>query len=115
MRSRFAGFVLKRAGYLLQSWHPKTRPSRVSLDDTRWLDLKIVSTDAGQAQDDGGMVEFRAAFIAAGECRVLHEKSRFEKIGAHWFYLDGICDIEKPGRNDLCPCGSGRKYKRCCG
>ena len=20
----------------------------------------------------------------------------------------------KPGRNDLCPCGSGRKYKRCC-
>jgi uncharacterized protein len=21
----------------------------------------------------------------------------------------------KPGRNDLCPCGSGRKYKRCCG
>lgn len=22
---------------------------------------------------------------------------------------------EKPGRNDACPCGSGRKYKRCCG
>ncbi|MCI0512325.1 SEC-C domain-containing protein [candidate division KSB1 bacterium] len=21
----------------------------------------------------------------------------------------------KPGRNDLCPCGSGLKYKRCCG
>ena len=20
-----------------------------------------------------------------------------------------------PGRNDPCPCGSGRKYKRCCG
>ncbi|HXH25755.1 MAG TPA: SEC-C metal-binding domain-containing protein [Vicinamibacterales bacterium] len=20
----------------------------------------------------------------------------------------------KTGRNDLCPCGSGRKYKRCC-
>jgi uncharacterized protein YecA (UPF0149 family) len=20
----------------------------------------------------------------------------------------------KVGRNDLCPCGSGRKYKRCC-
>jgi uncharacterized protein YecA (UPF0149 family) len=19
------------------------------------------------------------------------------------------------GRNDLCPCGSGKKYKRCCG
>lgn len=21
---------------------------------------------------------------------------------------------EKIGRNDLCPCGSGKKYKRCC-
>jgi uncharacterized protein len=23
--------------------------------------------------------------------------------------------MRKPGRNDQCPCGSGRKYKRCCG
>ena len=22
---------------------------------------------------------------------------------------------EKVGRNDLCPCGSGKKYKQCCG
>ena len=22
---------------------------------------------------------------------------------------------DKVGRNDLCPCGSGRKYKQCCG
>lgn len=24
-------------------------------------------------------------------------------------------DDDKPGRNDLCPCGSGNKYKKCCG
>lgn len=23
--------------------------------------------------------------------------------------------VAKPGRNDPCPCGSGRKYKKCCG
>ena len=23
-------------------------------------------------------------------------------------------DKEPPGRNDPCPCGSGRKYKQCC-
>jgi uncharacterized protein YecA (UPF0149 family) len=23
--------------------------------------------------------------------------------------------IEKPGRNDMCPCGSGKKFKRCHG
>jgi uncharacterized protein YecA (UPF0149 family) len=22
---------------------------------------------------------------------------------------------EQPGRNDPCPCGSGKKYKKCCG
>ena len=22
---------------------------------------------------------------------------------------------QKPGRNDPCPCGSGKKYKKCCG
>jgi uncharacterized protein YchJ len=22
--------------------------------------------------------------------------------------------LEKLGRNDLCPCGSGRRFKRCC-
>jgi uncharacterized protein YchJ len=22
---------------------------------------------------------------------------------------------QQPGRNDPCPCGSGRKYKKCCG
>ena len=23
--------------------------------------------------------------------------------------------VPEPGRNDPCPCGSGRKFKRCCG
>lgn len=27
----------------------------------------------------------------------------------------GIRGADEPGRNDPCPCGSGRKYKRCCG
>jgi preprotein translocase subunit SecA len=22
---------------------------------------------------------------------------------------------KKPGRNDPCPCGGGKKYKKCCG
>ena len=23
--------------------------------------------------------------------------------------------VQKIGRNELCPCGSGKKYKQCCG
>jgi preprotein translocase subunit SecA len=26
-----------------------------------------------------------------------------------------VSDISKIGRNDPCPCGSGKKYKKCCG
>lgn len=26
-----------------------------------------------------------------------------------------IVSTDKPGRNEPCPCGSGKKYKRCCG
>ncbi|HEX8157468.1 MAG TPA: SEC-C metal-binding domain-containing protein [Solirubrobacteraceae bacterium] len=29
--------------------------------------------------------------------------------------LSGTTAAAEPGRNDPCPCGSGRKYKRCCG
>lgn len=26
-----------------------------------------------------------------------------------------VRNLDKVGRNDLCPCGSGKKYKKCCG
>jgi len=31
------------------------------------------------------------------------------------FLQQGKVNDDKPGRNDLCPCGSGKKYKKCCG
>ena len=36
----------------------------------------------------------------------LHEGPAAQPIKRH---------LEKIGRNDLCPCGSGKKYKKCCG
>jgi len=29
--------------------------------------------------------------------------------------VDPLSANEGPGRNDPCPCGSGKKYKKCCG
>jgi len=115
MRSRYSAYVLGNSEYLRRSWHPATRPSRVRIDDTRWLSLTVESTEQGGVEDVSGKVSFTAAFMDKGECRLLHETSRFEKIDGHWYYLDGDCRIEKPGRNDPCPCGSGKKLKRCCG
>lgn len=32
-----------------------------------------------------------------------------------WKKPDPVCVVQKPGRNDPCPCKSGKKYKKCCG
>ncbi|MEH6611236.1 MAG: YchJ family protein [Halioglobus sp.] len=90
MRSRYSGFVVKNEAYLLLTWHPDTRPSRVRLDDKQqWLGLRIKGVEAGQAQDTEGKVEFVARFKVNGRGHRLHEVSRFEKIDGRWFYLDG--------------------------
>ena len=52
-----------------------------------------------------------------------HEVSLFRKIDGTWLYSGGKevgpaqfkRDAPKKGRNELCPCGSGKKYKKCCG
>lgn len=46
----------------------------------------------------------------------LIDKIYFEKQGIPYHHplLDGIPRKMKIGRNDSCPCGSGKKYKKCC-
>ena len=90
MRSRYTGFVLAREDYLLQTWHPDTRPSRVRLDDRqRWLGLRVMATEGGGESDTTGTVEFVARFKVDGKGHRLHELSRFEKIEGRWYYRDG--------------------------
>lgn len=90
MRSRYSAFVRADQAYLLATWHPETRPSRVRFDEQqRWLGLKVRSTQAGDASDLTGEVEFVARFKIAGKGYRLHERSRFAKIDGRWFYLDG--------------------------
>ena len=51
---------------------------------------------------------------------IKHEISEFHLIDNKWYYVDGKKPaIQEPttakiGRNDSCPCGSGKKYKKCC-
>jgi len=108
MRSRYTAYVLGLQDYLHQSWHPDTRPSRVSPTDTDWLGLTIIHAGSD-------CVEFIAGFREHGNIMALHEISRFAKLGEHWRYVDGQCDVSPAGRNTPCPCGSGLKTKRCCG
>ena len=90
MRSRYTAFVLGEAAYLLATWHPDTRPSRVRLDERqRWLGLQVRATTAGGEDDTTGTVEFVARFKIDGRGTRLHEVSRFERVEGKWYYLDG--------------------------
>ncbi|MFF8231728.1 YchJ family protein [Streptomyces caelestis] len=86
MRSRYSAFVKGDAGYLLRTWHPRTRPGTLELDPrTRWAGLEILDTSDGSAFHSGGTVEFRASYRGGS----LHERSRFERVDGAWVYVDG--------------------------
>ena len=115
MRSRFSAFALGNADYVKKSWHRSTRPATLSLDEgERWVGLSVI--DATQNGDQGS-VHFKAISRDSEGFSVLEETSRFVQENGHWFYVDGIPQVFplKPGRNDPCPCGSGNKFKKCCG
>ena len=93
MRSRYSAFVLSLTPYLLASWHPSTRPAELDLSReerfVKWLALDVLSTQAGSASDDAGVVEFVARYKVNGRAQRLHEVSRFRKEDGRWFYVDG--------------------------
>ena len=129
MRSRYSAYVVGAIDYLGDTLHPSHRSdwdrdaTRRWAEDAEWLGLEILDSEAGQSGDETGVVEFAANFKENGELRRHHERSRFSRVGGRWYYVDG--DVPKPrtqrhdgpkvGRNDPCPCGSGKKYKKCCG
>ncbi|MCM6775756.1 YchJ family metal-binding protein [Nocardia sp. CDC159] len=93
MRSRYTAFAVGDTKYLLDSWHPRTRPRRLELDSgQRWVLLEILDTTRGGPFDDTGEVEFRAHYRTGRERGILHERSRFARIRGAWRYVDG--DIE---------------------
>lgn len=120
MRSRYTAYVRKNASYLIATWHPNCQSEalRESLQEgfetTHWLGLRVIDQQKGRDEEEG-FVEFAARFTETGQehLHLIHERSRFLRLKDRWYYVDGI----KPqtGRNDTCPCGSGKKYKKCCG
>ena len=92
MRSRFSAFAVGDTDYLLDTWHPSTRPASLDLDDdTRWIRLDIVSRTAGGPFDERGEVAFEARFRSrtSAERGVLREHSRFLRESGRWYYVDG--------------------------
>ncbi|HEX3766434.1 MAG TPA: YchJ family metal-binding protein [Kofleriaceae bacterium] len=127
MRSRYTAYVRGAIDYLIDTHDPSTRASvdRAGIADwschTEWLGLEIVDAVRGGEHDDEGVVEFIARGQTRGAPFVLRERSRFRRRDGVWYYVEGT-HLREParapataGRNDPCPCGSGKKYKRCHG
>jgi SEC-C motif-containing protein len=129
MRSRYTAYVLANIDHVVATHDPATRDtvdraaSEAWAKQSTWLGLDIVATEAGGADDTTGMVEFVAKFSLAGRVQQHHERSRFRKEDGRWYYVDGDIQKARPvereapkvGRNEPCPCGSGKKFKKCHG
>jgi SEC-C motif-containing protein len=129
MRSRYTAYVRGAIDHVEATHHPRTvstfdRPAATAwARGAEWLGLTVVSTAGGGPSDDTGEVEFIARYRQEGSALSHHERARFEKVGGKWFFVDGqmvggktvVRDQPKVGRNDPCPCGSGKKYKKCHG
>ena len=123
MRSRYVAYTQRNDDYILKTWHESTRPEDEKPTDShaRWIGLTILRTEGGLENDSEGLVEFRARCRIKEQAGGIDEASQSIKENGKWYYVDGsaIQPIRsrenKVGRNDPCPCGSGKKYKKCCG
>lgn len=90
MRSRYTAFSVGDSAHLARSWHPRTRPDEIGVDDgTEWTGLVI--EDAVE-EEDGATVTFRAGWRHGRERGELRERSRFARRGGRWVYVDGDVD-----------------------
>lgn len=126
MRSRYTAYTKVATDYLFETTHPQHRQgydhdgTRTWAENAAWLGLEIVSSKGGE-DDTAGEVEFIARFSENGVETEHHELGKFKKLENRWYFTEGKMVGAKPlvstkiGRNEPCPCGSGNKYKKCCG
>ena len=129
MRARYSAYQTGDIAFLGESLHPDFRfdwdeaATRRWSEQAVWHGLEIIASDLGGPDDDTGMVEFVASYTEKDQLKRHHERSLFRKEGDTWYYVEGKMpkpktvkrETPKVGRNDPCPCGSGKKYKKCCG
>lgn len=90
MRSRYSAFACGLTQYLIDTWHPSTRPPRLELDPhASYLRLIIDAHDGGGPFDAAGTVTFTAVGRDASGRFEQHETSRFVREHRVWYYLDG--------------------------
>lgn len=124
MRARFTAHVVHDTLFLHRTYRPTAKEKFVA--DPRpptleWKRLVVHAHETG-AKPDTAYVAFTAYGAEGGVEQVLEEKAEFVRENGEWIYTRAVREgpvpykaaTPKPGRNDPCPCGSGKKYKQCC-
>ncbi|WP_114765322.1 YchJ family protein [Vibrio rhodolitus] len=131
MRARYSAHVLGLVDFVVATYHPScdAEQQREEIADSvnsDWSHLEVTESDYSPDNDEG-FVTFKAYFNEEQKQYCLEERSRFIREQGLWFYIDGefLPAIDerlsqpvqslKIGRNDPCICGSGKKFKKCCG
>ncbi|HTB63955.1 MAG TPA: YchJ family protein [Opitutales bacterium] len=129
MRSRYSAYVQHAYAHLGSTLSAEQRKD-YSADDAKrwaesseWLGLTINRTEQGGPADTAGLVEFTARYKVEGKEQEHHEVALFSREEGKWVYAGAATspgktvrrEAPKLGRNDPCSCGSGKKYKKCCG
>ncbi len=121
MRSRYSAHSLGESAYLHRTDYRTAKVPYVPQPEeppTRWTGLTIHRHELAGGPDRA-IVEFTATFDDEGTPRAMRELSEFVREGGRWYYTKArkheIVALAKAGRNDPCSCGSGKKFKSCCG
>ena len=127
MRARYAAFATGAIEFIVETTHSRTR-HEVNVPDitewsqtSTWRGLRIIDTK--DIADHQAYVSFEAQFTQQGQEQSHKEKSLFEREDGKWRFVTGTelknptvrYETPRPGRNQPCSCGSGKKYKKCCG
>lgn len=129
MRARYTSYVKQEIDFIINTCEEGDKIAEIDRKATEdwsknstWHGLKILNTEKGTPSDEEGIVEFEATYTANHLRDVHHETAYFKKINGDWMYSVGnlktttvVREGRKIGRNEPCPCGSGKKYKACCG
>jgi SEC-C motif-containing protein len=129
MRSRYSAFTQADVQYIAETMKgPVARQfdpegARQWAQHVTWMGLQVVHASSVTNTDTKGTVEFIVNYRFQGKVESIHEISEFQRENGHWYYVDGKAGARamhrnqsvKVGRNDPCPCNSGKKYKKCCG
>jgi SEC-C motif-containing protein len=119
MRSRYSAYVLGRIDYLIRSTLPAQQAAldREAIQawsaQSQWLGLQVERCEAVAGDPDHGFVTFVARWADASGEQAQRERSAFVRQAGHWYFIDASAPLSA-GRNDPCPCASGKKFKKCC-